>query len=204
MFEDGRPLAVRSEPMAKGHQERIGSLVRDVVAEAGDRGFAAVDRIGVTVGPGSFTGLRVGLAFAQGLGAALDRPVIGISTLAALAWSADGGVGRTAAVIDARRGQVYIQQFNDGAPLGDPEALTIEAARGRLVGDDGRRVGSGAGLVVDPAEGDPALTTPTPAALAILTAAADPASAPPRPLYLRAPDATPPTRLPGQPRPARP
>ena len=203
VFEDGSPLAVRSEPMGKGHQERIGGLVRDVVAEAGG-GFAALDRIGVTVGPGSFTGLRVGLAFAQGLGAALDRPVVGISTLAALAWSADGGVGRTAAVIDARRGQVYVQQFDDGEPVGLPEALALETARERLAGDDGRRVGSGAALASDGIEAETVLTAPGSAALAALTAAADPASARPRPLYLRAPDATPPTRLPGQPRPARP
>ena len=204
VFEDGRPLAVRSEAMAKGHQERIGGLVRDVVAEAGSGGFAVLDRIGVTVGPGSFTGLRVGLAFAQGLGAALDRPVVGVSTLAALAGSADGGVGRTAALIDARRGQVYVQQFHDGEPVGPPEALAIETARDRLAGDEGRRVGSGAGLVADAPGTEAVRTTPAPAALAALTAAADSASAPPRPLYLRAPDATPPTRLPGQPRPIRP
>ncbi|MBW8303922.1 MAG: tRNA (adenosine(37)-N6)-threonylcarbamoyltransferase complex dimerization subunit type 1 TsaB, partial [Brevundimonas sp.] len=70
-----RPLGLRSEVMAKGHQERLGGLVRDAVAEAG--GFGGIDRIGVTVGPGSFTGLRVGLAFAQGLGAALGLPVVG-------------------------------------------------------------------------------------------------------------------------------
>ncbi|MDG9423026.1 tRNA (adenosine(37)-N6)-threonylcarbamoyltransferase complex dimerization subunit type 1 TsaB, partial [Streptococcus pneumoniae] len=86
------------EPMTKGHQERLGGLVRDVAAEA-DGGFEALDRIGVTVGPGSFTGLRVGLAFAQGLGAAVDRPVVGISTLAALAASLDDGDGPVAALI---------------------------------------------------------------------------------------------------------
>ena len=84
VFEDDRALAMRFEPMTKGHQERIGGLVRDVMAEAGG-GFDSLDRIGVTVGPGSFTGLRVGLAFAQGLGAALDRPVVGLSALDALA-----------------------------------------------------------------------------------------------------------------------
>ena len=204
VFEDGWPLAVQSEPMAKGHQERIGGLVRDVVAQTGAGGFAALDRIGVTVGPGSFTGLRVGLAFAQGLGAALDRPVVGVSTLAALAWSADGGKGRTTALIDARRGQVYVQQFHDGEPAAAPEALAIETARERLAGDDGRRVGSGAALVADAPANEVVPTTPTAAALAALTAAADPTTAPPRPLYLRAPDATPPTRLPGQPRPVRP
>ncbi len=198
VFEDGQALAVRSELMARGHSERLGGFVRDAVAEAGG-GFEALDRIGVTVGPGSFTGLRVGLAFAQGLGAALALPVVGISTLEALAGSADGGEGATAAVIDARRGRVYLQTFRDGVPVSEPEALSIEDATTKLADGGWRVTGSGTALVEGPAE--PA-TTPDPAALAALTAAYDPAAHPPRPLYLRAPDATPPTRLPGQARPA--
>ena len=177
--EDGvaRPLGLRSEVMTKGHQERLGGLVRDAVAEAG--GFGVVDRIGVTAGPGSFTGLRVGLAFAQGLGAALDRPVVGISTLDALAASA-GPLPASAALIDARRGQVYARFWRDGEAQGPAEALFADDVAGAAVF---------------------ALEGPAPEAIARLTAAADPAANPPRPLYLRAPDATPPTRLPGQPRP---
>jgi len=204
VFEDDRPLAIRSEPMNKGHQERIGGLVRDVVAEAGV-GFDGLDRIGVTTGPGSFTGLRVGLAFAQGLGAALDRPVVGISTLAALARSADDLAGAVAAVIDARRGQVYIQRFRDGAAVSGPEALPLAEATQALSHDAWRLVGSGGPVLADQSPDLPVgavapLAGPTPAALAALTQAADPDTAPPSPLYLRAPDATPPTRLPGQPR----
>ena len=209
-----RAVGLRSEAMTKGHQERLAGLVRDAVAEAGG-GFGSIDRVGVTVGPGSFTGLRVGLAFAQGLGAALNRPVVGISTLDALAASC--GTGRdagdeagpgaaVAALIDARRGQVYARFWRDGAPLGPAEALSVEAARERwrALGPGARRVGSGAALLAE--EGAdasaPDLPGPSPEALARLTAAADPAASPPRPLYLRAPDATPPSRLPGQPRPA--
>lgn len=118
VVEDDRPLAVRSELMTKGHQERLAGLVRDAVAEAGG-GFDVLDRIGVTVGPGSFTGLRVGIAFALGLGAALDRPVVGVSTLDALAACAPSA-GLVAAVIDARRGQVYARLFRDGAPWPRP------------------------------------------------------------------------------------
>lgn len=206
VVSDGeRPLACRSEVMSKGHAEKIGGLVRDVMAEATAGGlaggFESLDRIGVTVGPGSFTGLRVGLAFAQGLGASLGLPVVGISTLAALAWSADQGRGLTAAVIDARRGQVYLQVFSDGAPQGEAEALDVEVARTRLDRDGalaGRFAGNGAGLMVEAVED--AIVNPTPEALVALTLRADPQASPPLPLYLRAPDATPPTRLPGQPR----
>lgn len=191
-------LGVRSEAMAKGHQERLGGLARDAAAEAG--GFGGVERIGVTVGPGSFTGLRVGLSFAQGLGAALDRPVAGISTLDALAGDA-GDAERVAALIDARRGQVYARFWKNGAPTGPAEALDLDAAGARVAdwAVGAVLIGSGADLV-QPAPGARILRAegPSPRALARLTAAADPATAPPRPLYLRAPDATPPTRLPGQ------
>lgn len=213
VFARDRALAVRCEPMTKGHQERLGGLVRDVMAQAGC-GFGALDRIGVTAGPGSFTGLRVGLAFAQGLGAALDRPVVGLSTLDALAASlrdeASGDAppsdAPTAALIDARRGQVYARLFADGAPLGPDAALTLEEAARRIValGRPARLVGGGAPVLMDAYPGlKPALVDPRPApapeALAKLALAADPGAGA-RPIYLRAPDATPPSRLPGQPR----
>jgi tRNA threonylcarbamoyladenosine biosynthesis protein TsaB len=203
VFEVGetmRALGLRSEAMTKGHSERLGGLARDAVAQAG--GFDAIDRIGVTVGPGSFTGLRVGLAFAQGLGAALDRPVVGVSTLDALAASVSGT--DIIALIDARRGQVYARAWRDGVADGPPEALSLEQAaeRARRLPAGAILVGSGAPLIAEAAP-DAAvldLTGPSPEALARLAARLDPASAPPKPLYLRAPDATPPTRLPGQPR----
>lgn len=213
VFDDARPLALHSEVMSKGHAEKIAGLVRDAVAQAGAAlgGFEAVERIGVTVGPGSFTGLRVGLAFAQGLGAALNIPVVGVSTLAALARAGDEGRGRTAAVIDARRGQVYFQAFHDGVAEGEAEALGLEAAALRVSAPSDPAlmlVGSGAAILTEILTEDAAavavspILNPTPQALAALTLAADPAEAPPSPLYLRAPDAIPPTRLPGQPRPA--
>lgn len=204
-----RRLGLRSEPMAKGHSERLAGFARDAMAEAGS-GFGTIDRIGVTVGPGSFTGLRVGLAFAQGLGAALNRPVVGLSSLDALAASGEGGAA--AALIDARRGQVYARFWTHGAAGGaadgPAEALSLEAANERIAGlpPGAALIGSGAALFAEafPALVQTPLAGPAPEALARLTAAADPAASPPRPLYLRAPDAAPPTRLPGQARPARP
>jgi tRNA threonylcarbamoyladenosine biosynthesis protein TsaB len=193
---DGAVLASLSEPMTRGHQERLAPLVQQVMTEAGLE-FAQLARIGVTVGPGSFTGLRVGLAFAKGLGLALSRPCIGVGTLEALAAS-DPGPGLTAAVIDAKRGQVYLQVFQDGAPVMAPDVLPVETAAARLAefwaGGLARLVGPGAALL------DGVLTgaevheraAPDPVALAHLTGSR-PAGLPARPLYLRAPDA----KLPG-------
>lgn len=198
VVEGDRVLGRRSEVMARGHSERLGGFVRDAVAQAGG-GFETLDRIGVTVGPGSFTGLRVGLAFALGLGQALGRPVVGLSSLTGLAASVEGGpAGPVAAVIDARRGEVYLQTFLDGEALEPPRALAIEAARVALssTGRAWRWAGDGA-VLVSPETG-PVPLAPTIQALARLTATLDPADHPARPLYLRAPDATPPTRLPGQ------
>lgn len=206
--EDGTAIAagLRSEIMVRGHSERLAGMARDAVIEAGG-GFIGLDRIGVTVGPGSFTGLRVGLAFAQGLAAALGRPVIGLSSLDALAASVVSGPA-TVALIDARRAQVYGRVWRDGRAAHAAEAWTLEQAQQTLSdmnAHDLVLVGSGAPLMAEsfPQAKIRALDGPDPAALALLTASVDPSAFPPRPLYLRAPDATPPTRLPGQARAAR-
>lgn len=193
VLKEGAVLAARSEAMARGHQERLAPLVAEVMAEAGV-GFDALDRIGVTVGPGSFTGLRVGLAFAKGLGVALGRPVIGVGTLEALAASG-APAGVAVAVIDARREQVYLQAFQDGRALAPPEAIALADAPARLAGlTPDRLVGPGAPLLAErfPAAGVDARPGPDPVALARLAAVA-PDDRPARPVYLRAPDA----RLPG-------
>ena len=204
--DGARRLGLRSEPMVKGHSERIAGFARDAALEAGVP-FGQLDRVGVTVGPGSFTGLRVGLAFAQGLAAALGRPAVGVSALDALAASAGAAPG-AAALIDARRGQVYARFWRSGVASGEAEALSLEAAGERIaaMGAGAVLVGSGAALFPDPglAVERMALEGPAPEALAWLAAALDPALAPARPLYLRAPDATPPTRLPGQSRSPQP
>jgi tRNA threonylcarbamoyladenosine biosynthesis protein TsaB len=192
---DGEPLAAFSEAMQRGHQERLALMVREAMAEAG-LAFGALDRIGVTVGPGSFTGLRVGLAFAKGLGLALARPVVGVGTLEALAAS-ESGADLTIAAIDARRGQIYLQAFSGGHALMAPDVLPVEIAAARLaeVRSSGRVdiVGSGASLLDGLVSGARILprAAPDPVALARL-AQAKPLT-PARPLYLRAPDA----KLPG-------
>ena len=189
VIDGDRVLAARSVPMQRDHQERLAPMIAEVMAEAGTA-FADLDRIGVTVGPGSFTGLRVGLAFAKGLGLALDRPCVGVETLRALG---SGHGGLAAAVIDARRDQVYLQLFADDAARSEPMAISLAGAADRLqTFASGRRLvlaGSGAGLVARGLRADIRPEPPHPAVIARLAAGAVEPLGPARPLYLRAPDA---------------
>lgn len=200
---DGRVLASASEPMTRGHQERLAVMARETAAAAGVA-FATIDRIGVTVGPGSFTGLRVGVAFAKGLALALGRPCIGVGTLEALAASvaADGPV---AAAIDSGRGQIYLQTFADGRASSEPAVMPVEAAQALVAElDGGSLVGPGVALIGEPAgfEVIP-MAAPDPAAIARLAAVA-PQDSPSAPLYLRPADATPPKPKPPRPPQPRP
>ena len=187
--EGDRVLASRSEPMLRGHQERLASMVSEVVAATIP--LNKLDRIGVTVGPGSFTGLRVGLAFAKGLGLALDRPVAGVGALEALAVSA-GSAGFVVAAIDARRAQLYLQVFAGGEALMAPDAVTVADATARMAelyrGGPATLLGSGASLLEGVIPEAVVLTrsAPDPAVVARL---AQQSTASARPLYLRAPDA---------------
>jgi tRNA threonylcarbamoyladenosine biosynthesis protein TsaB len=190
VIDGGRTLAVISEPMQRGHQERLAPLVAEVMAKSGVA-MADLERIAVAVGPGSFTGLRVGLAFAKAMALALDRPCVGIGSLEALAATAARD-GLVAAAIDARRGQVYLQVFDAGAAITAPAALDLADAAARLIeASHGRPltlVGNGAGLVADPAGGaPPPLEAADPVIIARLGAGAS--LVPARPLYLRAADA---------------
>ena len=193
VLDGDRVLASRSDVMARGHQERLAPMVQAAMADAG-LAFDRLERIGATVGPGSFTGLRVGVAFAKGLASALGRPAIGIGTLEALASEASGLV---AAAIDARRDQIYLQIFEDGAPLMAPDVLSLGTAAARLAELTLARpltlIGSGAPLLADAAPGAAILMPEGCDARQVARlAAARPVTAI-RPLYLRAPDA----RLPG-------
>jgi tRNA threonylcarbamoyladenosine biosynthesis protein TsaB len=186
-FEADRLLAGLSEPMERGHQERLAPMAAEVMSGAR---FEDLAKIVVTIGPGSFTGLRVGLAFAKGLALATGAPLAGVGTLAALAASA---VGPAAGVIDARRGLVYLQAFEHGRALGEPDVVSIEAAAERMRSlTDLTLVGPGAHLLADalPLAQLDARAAPDLAALGRLAATAVPADDL-RPLYLRAPDARP-------------
>ena len=182
-------LAHRVEAMSRGHQERLAPMAQAVMADTGLT-FDRLNRIGATVGPGSFTGLRVGVAFAKGLASALAIPAVGVGTLEALAAEATGLV---AAVIDARRDQVYLQVFEDGRALMAPDGLLIGTALARLaelaMGRNITLIGSGAPMLAPALQGAIVLTPEGCDARHVARLAADRAVTPIRPLYLRAPDA---------------
>ncbi|HEV3053410.1 MAG TPA: tRNA (adenosine(37)-N6)-threonylcarbamoyltransferase complex dimerization subunit type 1 TsaB [Solirubrobacteraceae bacterium] len=105
------------------HTTVLLGLIAQVLADA-DAGWDQVERIAVGVGPGTFTGLRIGVATARALASARGLPLVGISTLESLARNATPEHGTVAAVLDARRGEVFAAIFNRGELELPPSALT--------------------------------------------------------------------------------
>jgi len=185
-------LAARHEYMARGHAETLPGMIEAVMAEGG-LAMAALDCIAVTRGPGTFTGVRIGIATARGLALATNLPVCAITTLKALA--ADVPRPRhapTASVIDARRGEVYMQIFDvDGTAVDAARLLNIETAI-RQIPSGAILVGTGAAILIAAGcDGLPAAAATLPdAATFVREAAKHPAAREAiEPLYLRAPDA---------------
>lgn len=192
LWRDGAPVHVSVDPMTRGHAEAIFPLIDRLLVEAGVQ-RRDLDRIAVTCGPGSFTGVRVGLAAARGLGVGLGIPVIGLDTLSVLAAALPADAPALAA-IDARRGEVYLRLTDAaGAVTVPPQALAIAEAVA-AVPPGTAAVGSGvavlraAGADLPPA----AAIDVDPVDLARLAAALPAPAGPPSALYLRAPDAVPP------------
>ena len=190
----------RSQPMMRGHAEALMPLIAAAMSAA-DTEFSQLDRIAVTVGPGSFTGLRVGVAAARGIALATGKPAVGLTTLAALAapfFEADESAALLAA-IDARHGQVYMQLFGPGGrSLIAPRIASVREAVRAATASPTRIVGTGAKLIENAwpdNERRPPLVSAVRAAdvawVARLGAAIVDLTAPVKPLYLREADARP-------------
>jgi tRNA threonylcarbamoyladenosine biosynthesis protein TsaB len=194
-------VAQESQPMKRGHAEALMPLIARVMKASGVA-FAALDRIAVTTGPGSFTGLRVGLSAARGIALAAGKPVVGLTTLAAYAAPivTDNGEHPIISAIDARHDHVYFQAVSgDGTSLIRPRVAPIAEALAAAKFGAPHLVGNAASILADrwPADAPPPLRIDPQAApdigwVAWLGAAASPDMAPARPFYLRAPDAKPP------------
>src|ERR1700732_2659114 len=198
----GKLVALESLAMKRGHAEALMPLIARVMKESGIA-FTSLDRLAVTTGPGSFTGLRVGLSAARGIDLAAGKPVVGVTTLAVYAAPVvnESAERPVISAIDARHDQVYFQAVSGTAsslilPRLGPVAEALGASRFGAP----HLVGNAAGILADrwPAHAPPpfkvdALSAPDIAWVGWLGAAVNPNTATARPFYLRAPDAKPPT-----------
>lgn len=182
LIEDGRVVAAAHEVVGRGHAERLVPMI----AELPDGGRA--DAILVDVGPGSFTGIRVGIAAARGLGLGWGVPVHGYSSLpliAAAAFAADPSRDRVAVVLEGGHGEVFMQPFTADPFVATADLVSLPPVDAEARLDGARPVGNGVRFLG--VEGDDALpdAADTILLLPALTAL------PPRPIYGRAPDAKP-------------
>ena len=192
-------LAEEWMPLVRGHAEALLPLIERVMARV-EGGFEGLDRVAVTVGPGSYTGLRVGLSAARAIGLAAGLPVVGVTTLSALLAPqlALNGDDTVVAAIDARHGAIYLQAMSvtEGTVIPPrhialEEAVTLLGKRRAILTGSGApalaAAAASAGIAVEVAE----TGAPQIAWVASLGLVADPDQALPRPLYLRGPDAQP-------------
>jgi tRNA threonylcarbamoyladenosine biosynthesis protein TsaB len=203
VLADGAVAASRSNPMERGQAEALLPLIASVLAEAATS-LDELDLIAVTVGPGGFTGLRIGLAAARGLALATGLPVIGVTNFCAIAAAvpSDQRGDPVVVALDSKRAELFLQVFGaDGEELGlgalvalEDAAAFVPAGRLLLAGDGAERL---APVLAGRARCLPGPGLPDPAVVARLGLAAwRPGEHPalPRPLYLRAPDTSLPRR----------
>lgn len=202
---DGGIKARRLERMGRGQSERLIPMVQEVMAEGG-LDFAALDAIAVTVGPGGFTGVRIGLAAARGLAMAWALPLIGVTCFEAVAAGVDPDEQAErllVVVLDAKRRDLYVQGFRPGGgTVGAPAALAPEAIDGAVPAGPLLLAGDGvaqshdalakAGRDVKLSRAPALVDAATVAALAVSRGLPSSPRLQLRPLYLRPPDVTPP------------
>lgn len=184
LLANGAVLAERHELVGRGHAERLIPMIGELP------GGGRADAILVDVGPGSFTGVRVGLAAARGLAIGWGVPVHGYSSLALLAaagFAADPALSRLSVVLEGGHGEVFVQHF--ATPLIDTAPLASLRPEAALAALDGRpAIGSGVRHLAALAEGLD-LREALPRAADAVLLPPDFTTLPPRPLYGRGPDA---------------
>jgi tRNA threonylcarbamoyladenosine biosynthesis protein TsaB len=197
LLDAGRPAFALQHEKQNAHAETLLPLVERVLAETGST-RSSIDRLAVGVGPGSFTGLRVGIALAQGMALGLDRPLVGIGSLRAIARGAPGDDARVRVVaLDARRDELFVAAYAaDGREVLAPCALGRAVAAARVAEILGGAPALGLGELA-PALGSAVvpllrddLDLPHATWVAVLGADADPATAAAEPNYVRGPGAT--------------
>jgi tRNA threonylcarbamoyladenosine biosynthesis protein TsaB len=194
LLEDERLIASIEHEQPNSHAERLLPLLERLLAEAGWP-KSSLDRLGVGVGPGSFTGLRAGIALAEGLSVGLDRPLWGIGSLQAMARGALAEhTGPCCALLDARRNElfaaVYDQELHErcaprALPLEDLSEFLTEFRVATVVGEVAQTLAHGRILA-----SGPTVELPHARWVAALTRELDEASSPPDPQYVRGIGAT--------------
>lgn len=183
-------LAHQFVEMTRGHAEALAPMVDETMRRSGIA-FGALDRLAVTTGPGTFTGQRVGLAFMRGMRVALKKPLIGVTTLEAMA--AATGTERAAAIHDAKREEAYLALWENGATILEPAVMPFAEAIGRIRAFGACALcGTGAPMAGEALGAQFAVTQirqPDALWVARLAIARPVPDMPPAPLYLRAPDA---------------
>lgn len=193
---DDRVLAAEERDIGRGHAEELLRVVDEVVRRAG-AGYGDLGRIAVAIGPGSFTGIRVGVAAARGFGLALDLPVVGVTTLEALAADAmKSAAGPVTVAVNGGRGECFMQAFDAaGQQTGEAFAVGEAAAAAQVPADAAVLAGNAAAALAATlaAEGRVLRTVHDRATGAIETVARLSAISAhkPVPLYLRGADAKP-------------
>ena len=154
LMQDAELLAQYSQCSGLTHSRTLLPMVEDILKNT-DKRLADVDFIAVAHGPGSFTGIRIGVSTVKGLAWASDKKCVGVSTLAAMAWHGAAAGGLVCPVMDARRSQVYnaLFEIKDGAPerLCRDRAIALSELAAELKGYDREvlLVGDGARLSFD-------------------------------------------------------
>ncbi len=189
LAEGGEIQVQRIENPGRGHAERLMPMLEDLLEDA-SIGWRDVTQVACTTGPGSFTGLRVGLAAARGIALALDCPCCGVSVFDAFAFNQTGPL---TVAMDARRDQIWLQNFNEnGRAAGDPLSVMCDDVMQHIPEGCTRLAGSAAETLAARREGMTIVdSAPSPPVSGVVGAAIQRGfdDSKPEPLYLRAPDA---------------
>lgn len=198
VWQDGKVLALKTESMMRGQDARLVPLVEEVMAEA-KMTYADLDRIAVTRGPGSFTGLRVGLATARGIGLAAEKPVVGIDRFSIYGKMFEKRDSTFLVVLESRRLELFIKTLkpSDTAPFNpeESEMLPPDEIKASCDADPdcmivGDKPASLAALIDADRFLEPSQDEVIACAELAASAEAGTEHVLPRPLYLRAPDVT--------------
>ncbi|MBL4602359.1 MAG: tRNA (adenosine(37)-N6)-threonylcarbamoyltransferase complex dimerization subunit type 1 TsaB [Emcibacteraceae bacterium] len=156
LITDRKLIENKFEVRARGHVERLLPMI-DEICESSNVDISKVDQIAVTIGPGTFAGVRIGLSAAKGLGLALDIPLVPITTLEVLAFqfakTENNFSGNIAVAIDARRGEIYFQLFSVNCGYheakSEAEAIDLAIVKEKIPAEIDFIIGSGGELLTD-------------------------------------------------------